>query len=129
MREATYTTGFTRDKLVNRNPPGSCVAAATEREFFVVDSFVANNNGFNSAAANAAEDEHASQHNYVDANMSFHPTLDVKESLEWLLGAEEESLLPNDERVIRRERRVDLLVWLLNLNLEPRLGPYGAEPA
>ena len=96
----------------------------------MVDSFVANTNGFTSAAAKTAEDEQASQHNYVEAlpNMSFQPRLEVKESLEWLLGAEEESLLPNDERLIRRERRVDLLVWLLNLNLEPRLGPYGAEP-
>jgi hypothetical protein len=96
----------------------------------VVDSLVANSNGFNSAA-NAAEGEQASRNYVVEAgaNMSFHPRrLEVKESLEWLLGAEEESLLPNDERLIRRERRTDLLVWLLNLNLEPRLGPYGAEP-
>ena len=96
----------------------------------MVDSFVANTSGFNSAASNGAN-EHEGQHNYVEAtvNMSFQPSLDVKESLEWLLGAEDESLLPTDERLIRRERRVDLLVWLLNLNLEPRLGPYGgAEP-
>jgi hypothetical protein len=49
-------------------------------------------------------------------------TLDVKESLEWLLGPEEEQL-HCDEKLAVRERRFDLLLWLLNL--EPRLGNYG----
>lgn len=52
--------------------------------------------------------------------------LDLRESLEWLLGAapEQEDLdIPADEKSARRNRRMDLLLWILNL--EPRLAPYG----
>jgi hypothetical protein len=98
------------------------VWSLAERESQVVDSFVAKSNGFNSVPVQ----EYGSQHNYVETDaLSFEPRMDMKESLELILGAEDENRLPSDERLVRRERRFDLLVWLLNLNLDPRLGPYG----
>jgi hypothetical protein len=48
--------------------------------------------------------------------------LDLKESLEWLLGSDDDFSLPQEERSMRRERRFELLLWILNLEL--RLNPY-----
>lgn len=56
--------------------------------------------------------------------------INLKDALEWLLGttgSDEEHALTEDERAARKERRVELLVWLMNL--EPRLSPYSSEPA
>ena len=56
------------------------------------------------------------------------PLLDLSESIEWLLGKNgqnEDSALSESDRLARHERRLELLVWLLNL--EKRLPPYGDE--
>lgn len=55
--------------------------------------------------------------------------INLKDALEWLLGthgSDEDHILSDEERVARKERRVELLVWLMNL--EPRLSPY-KDPA
>ncbi len=91
----------------------------------MVDSFFANTSGLNHPHVSAASTA-ASEPETNSLKLSFNPSLDLRESLELLIGAEEEHMLPTDERLVRRERRFDLLVWLLNL--EPRLGPYGHEP-
>ncbi len=55
--------------------------------------------------------------------------INLRDALEWLLGnhaADEEHSLTEEERSARKERRTELLVWLMNL--EPRLSPY-KEPA
>ncbi|MCA9805639.1 MAG: hypothetical protein KC777_26895 [Cyanobacteria bacterium HKST-UBA02] len=54
--------------------------------------------------------------------------IDLKEALEWLLGSPENHDLEmsENERRARKERRLDLLIWLMNLEL--RLSPY-SEPA
>lgn len=52
--------------------------------------------------------------------------LDVRESLEWLLGPapdHEELDMAPEEKSALKDRRMDLLLWILNL--EPRLAPYG----
>jgi len=54
---------------------------------------------------------------------SKHTTFDLRESLDWLLRADaDEEIISPEEGTIRRERRFELLLWLLHL--EPRLGPY-----
>lgn len=54
--------------------------------------------------------------------------INLREALEWLLGSPEthEVLLSDEEKERRKERRMDLLIWLMNLEL--RLSPY-TEPA
>lgn len=55
--------------------------------------------------------------------------LNLREALEWLLGSAEpttESNLTEEEKANRKERRMDLLMWIMNLEL--RLSPY-REPA
>jgi hypothetical protein len=55
--------------------------------------------------------------------------INLREALEWLLGSPEASHdvhLSDEERATRKERRMDLLMWLMNLEL--RLSPY-REPA
>jgi len=55
--------------------------------------------------------------------------INLREALEWLLGNPEvtqEVQLSEEERASRKERRMDLLMWLMNLEL--RLSPY-REPA
>jgi hypothetical protein len=53
------------------------------------------------------------------------PHLNLREALEWLLGAPHthDDDLSHEEKAARRNRRMELLLWLLNL--EPRLAPYG----
>ena len=54
--------------------------------------------------------------------------LDIRESIEWLLGRAdqaEDRKLTLAEKIARQERRLELLIWLLNL--ERRLPPYGEE--
>ena len=50
--------------------------------------------------------------------------LDLREALEWLLGSPEpqEEELHQEELAARQERRMDLILWLMNLEL--RLSPY-----
>lgn len=57
--------------------------------------------------------------------------INLRDAIEWLLGnqnhaSDEEHSLTDEERSARKERRKELLVWLMNL--EPRLSPY-KEPA
>ena len=55
--------------------------------------------------------------------------INLREALEWLLGssdAPEMHQLTEEEKLSRKERRMELLIWLMNLEL--RLSPYG-EPA
>ncbi len=55
--------------------------------------------------------------------------INLREALEWLLGSPEainDMHLSDEEKSTRKERRVDLLIWLMNLEL--RLSPY-REPA
>jgi hypothetical protein len=51
--------------------------------------------------------------------------LNLREALEWLLGSphNEDDHLTHEDKAARRNRRMELLLWLLNL--EPRLAPYG----
>jgi len=98
----------------------------------VTDSFAARGNSFQQGASldwndNNFEPSPTSNTPMAAGNNS--PAtrhLDLRESLEWLLGAtpEHEDLdMPADEKSARRNRRMDLLLWILNL--EPRLAPYG----
>ncbi|HEY9677129.1 MAG TPA: hypothetical protein V6C76_03935 [Drouetiella sp.] len=93
------------------------------------DAFVARANNFFVGPQGQLSGEDQSKTNPVAAavtNLSLtQRTFDVKESLEWLLGPEEEHLHTEEKSAIR-ERRFDLLLWLLNL--EPRLGHYGGDP-
>lgn len=105
---------------------------ATESENPVTDSFVvrSNGNGFYVGPQNPtplhSEDTALTNMAAAVNNLSLtQRTFDVKESLEWLLGPEEDTLQCDDKLAIR-ERRFDLLLWLLNL--EPRLGNYGGDP-
>ncbi|MDZ4836117.1 MAG: hypothetical protein SGJ27_20250 [Candidatus Melainabacteria bacterium] len=55
--------------------------------------------------------------------------VNLREALEWLLRNPEGHEVPQvneEEKTRRKERKVDLLIWLLNLEL--RLSPYH-EPA
>lgn len=55
--------------------------------------------------------------------------INLREALEWLLGNSEphqEMQLTEEEKANRKERRMDLLMWIMNL--EMRLSPY-REPA
>ena len=56
--------------------------------------------------------------------------VNLRDALDWLLGAESEESnevpLSAEDRQEIRNRRTDLLIWLMNL--EQRLSPYG-EPA
>jgi hypothetical protein len=55
--------------------------------------------------------------------------INLREALEWLLGSPEphqEVQLSDEEKESRKERRMDLLMWIMNL--EMRLSPY-REPA
>ena len=56
--------------------------------------------------------------------------LDLRQSLDWLLGTgngnDLEHDLSHEELQEKQKRRLDLLLWILHL--EPRLTPYG-EPA
>lgn len=51
--------------------------------------------------------------------------LNLRDALDWLLGSNshDDDGLSLDDKTARRNRRMDLLLWLLNL--EPRLAPYG----
>ncbi len=94
----------------------------------MTDSFVVRSNSFYAGALNPTplHSEDPAKTTLVSAavNSSLtQNTLDVKESLEWLLGTEEDAHLPSEEKLAKRERRFDLLLWLMNL--EPRLGNYG----
>lgn len=53
------------------------------------------------------------------------PLLNLREALEWLLGAPHthDDDLTHEEKAARRHRRMELLMWILHL--EPRLAPYG----
>lgn len=109
------------------------IKAQPESENPVTDSFVvrSNGNGFYVGPQNPTPlhgEETAITHVAAAVNnLSLtQRTFDVRESLEWLLGPEEDTLHSDDKLAIR-ERRFDLLLWLLNL--EPRLGHYGGDPA
>ncbi|MBZ0187047.1 MAG: hypothetical protein K8F91_12440 [Candidatus Obscuribacterales bacterium] len=54
--------------------------------------------------------------------------VDLREALEWLLGPADspDPAISASELMERKERRLDLLIWLMNLEL--RLSPYG-DPA
>ncbi len=55
--------------------------------------------------------------------------INLREALEWLLGSPDACIdahLSDEEKANRKERRMDLLIWLMNLEL--RLSPY-REPA
>jgi hypothetical protein len=50
----------------------------------------------------------------------------LRDALEWLLGPAtnpEDDHMSHEEKNARSNRRMELLMWLLNL--EPRLAPYG----
>jgi hypothetical protein len=49
--------------------------------------------------------------------------INLREALEWLLGSPQDDQFSHEDKAARRNRRMELLVWLLNL--EPRLAPYG----
>ncbi len=69
--------------------------------------------------------EAAAKHENHKSTPSEERNINLKDALEWLLGthtADEEHVLSDEERIARKERRVELLVWLMNL--EPRLSPY-----
>ena len=48
--------------------------------------------------------------------------INLRDALDWLLGSDVDGNLPLEEQTVRKERRVDLLIWLMNLEL--RLSPY-----
>lgn len=48
--------------------------------------------------------------------------INLRDALDWLLGSDVDGTLPAEEQTVRKERRVDLLIWLMNLEL--RLSPY-----
>jgi len=55
-----------------------------------------------------------------------HHSLNLRDALEWLLGAAtnpEDDHMSHEEKSARSNRRMELMMWLLNL--EPRLAPYG----
>lgn len=94
----------------------------------MTDPFVVRSNSFYAGPLKPTplHSEDLAKTNMVSAavnNLSLTNTLDVKESLEWLLGPEEDATLQCEDKLAVRERRFDLLLWLLNL--EPRLGNYG----
>jgi hypothetical protein len=70
---------------------------------------------------------HLIAHPEVSAESS--KEINLREALEWLLGSPEPNhdlQLSEEERASRKERRLDLLMWIMNL--EVRLTPY-REPA
>lgn len=109
---------------------GSHKETTTESEKLVTDAFVAKSSSFYAGPLKVTplhgEDVAKAALANATVNVSMAPKLDAKESLEWLLGTEEDAHLPTDEKLAKRERRFDLLIWLLNL--EPRLGNYGGDP-
>lgn len=55
-----------------------------------------------------------------------HHSLNLRDALEWLLGSTtnpEDDHMSHEEKNARSNRRMELIMWLLNL--EPRLAPYG----
>ena len=49
--------------------------------------------------------------------------INLREALEWLLGSPDpDEQYSEEEKAIRRERRLDLLMWIMNL--EVRLSAY-----
>ncbi len=57
-----------------------------------------------------------------------HHSLNLRDALEWLLGPTtnpEDDHMSHEEKNARSNRRMELLMWLLNL--EPRLAPYGEQ--
>lgn len=52
--------------------------------------------------------------------------MNLRDALEWLLGSAtnpEDDHMSHEEKSARSNRRMELIMWLLNL--EPRLAPYG----
>jgi hypothetical protein len=101
----------------------------------VTDSIIASTNSF-FAGNNDQEREQtslerhshsaASRVNAAAASNPHHKPLNLREALEWLLGSApnpEEDDLSHEDKTARSNRRMELLLWLLNL--EPRLAPYG----
>ena len=127
MRRHTYTTWFTRAKLVTRIPAQTFSGAnrlLPESENLVTDSLIVQGNSY-TPNTGAALSESASSSVVSHTNAEPSKVLDLRESLEWLLGSDGDIGLSHEKKSANRERRVDLLIWLLNL--ESRLGPY--EPA
>lgn len=89
----------------------------------VTDSIIAGTSSFFSGTTTSDRDQTSFDPNRVSRPGS--RPLNLRDALEWLLGAppSEDDVLSQEERASRRNRRMELLVWLLNL--EPRLAPYG----
>jgi hypothetical protein len=95
----------------------------------VTDSIFASANSFFANNANNDEREQNSfepPSNGILARSSSTNHLNLRDALEWLLGSapnpgDEE--LSHEDKAARSHRRMELLIWLLNL--EPRLAPYG----
>jgi len=60
------------------------------------------------------------------STQSHHHSMNLRDALEWLLGSAtnpEDDHMSHEEKSARSNRRMELIMWLLNL--EPRLAPYG----
>lgn len=98
----------------------------------MTDSITVKSNAFAAYSQNEEQTNFEPPHSDANQNARVQNTaapghhLNLREALEWLLGTHahhEEEKIPHDEKEARRNRRMDLLMWLLNL--EPRLAPYG----
>jgi hypothetical protein len=95
----------------------------------VSDSTVARSNQFHLTGNQQTDFEPqadgSSNRLQASQNQTPHHHLNLRDALDWLLGGvhHDEEELSQDDKTARRHRRMDLLMWLLNL--EPRLAPYG----
>ncbi|HEY9776024.1 MAG TPA: hypothetical protein V6C81_19835 [Planktothrix sp.] len=98
----------------------------------MTDSIFASTNAFFAGSPNNNNDDDREQTSFEPqgsgllsrATGGHH--LNLRDALEWLLGSApnpEDEELSHEEKAARSNRRMDLLMWLLNL--EPRLAPYG----
>ncbi len=98
------------------------------------DSIIARSNAFYATTGSQKHEQtnfdpqHTDGHHVRQSNAgSTGHQLNLRDALEWLLGShapkDEEGALSHEEKAARRNRRMELLMWLLNL--EPRLTPYG----
>lgn len=93
----------------------------------MTDFLVSQSNSLGVSASDWQSETYSHQKQSQDAEST--REINLREALEWLLGSPEAGIdmqLSDEERANRKERRMDLLIWLMNLEL--RLSPY-REPA
>lgn len=98
----------------------------------MTDSIFASTNAFFAGNNNNKNDDEREQTTFepqgagILARASGGHHLNLRDALEWLLGSApgpDDEELSHEDKAARSNRRMELLLWLLNL--EPRLAPYG----